>query len=100
MQRPQAQESDSDSLQEGASQAGGGFGEDTADAVEFGWEDKRPLSGRRLKAAKDKQKKAKSGSFGKALDFLPSYQFPKYSLELPATDGTAKMTKYTCITHE
>lgn len=33
-------------------------------AVDFGWEDKRPLTGRRLKAAKDKQKKMKAGSFG------------------------------------
>lgn len=43
---------------------GQGFPTEADVAVDFGWEDKRPLTGR-LKAAKDKQKKTKAGSFGK-----------------------------------
>ncbi len=44
-----------------------GFPTEADTAVEFGWEDARPLTGRRLKAAKDKQKRTKAGSFGKLL---------------------------------
>ncbi|DBB09399.1 TPA: hypothetical protein ACH3X3_007972 [Trebouxia sp. C0006] len=40
-----------------------GFPTEADTAVEFGWEDARPLTGRRLKAAKDKQKRTKAGSF-------------------------------------
>lgn len=61
----QADDSDLELGEEDAHELGGDFPTENAAAVEFGWEDKRPLAGRRLKAAKDKQKKAKSGSFGK-----------------------------------
>lgn len=60
----QADDSDVEVGEEDAHELGGDFPTADAPAVEFGWEDKRPLTGRRLKAAKDKQKKAKSGSFG------------------------------------
>ncbi|KAL3143989.1 hypothetical protein ABBQ32_003797 [Trebouxia sp. C0010 RCD-2024] len=58
-----ADDSDVEVGEEDGHELGGQFPADDAVAVEFGWEDKRPLTGRRLKAAKDKQKKAKSGSF-------------------------------------
>lgn len=64
MQHSQVEESDVEPGEEDASENGEDFPADREAAVEFGWEDKRPLTGRRLKAAKDKQKKAKSGSFG------------------------------------
>ena len=64
MQQSRVDESDVEAGEEDALEAGEDSLEDSAAAVEFGWEDKRPLTGRRLKAAKDKQKKAKSGSFG------------------------------------
>ena len=60
----QGAESDVEAEEEDVLDQGGEFPAEDAAAVEFGWEDKRPLAGRRLKAAKDKQKKAKSGSFG------------------------------------
>ncbi len=64
MQRSQVDESEVESGEEDTLEAAQDFPVDNDAAVEFGWEDKRPLTGRRLKAAKDKQKKAKSGSFG------------------------------------
>lgn len=60
----QADDSDAE-VGEDIHELGGEFPTENAAAVDFGWEDKRPLAGRRLKAAKDKQKKAKSGSFGR-----------------------------------
>lgn len=60
----QVDESDVEVGDEDIAELGADFPTEDAAAVEFGWEDKRPLTGRRLKAAKDKQKKAKSGSFG------------------------------------
>ena len=63
---PPMQADDSDAeVGEDIHELGGEFPTENAAAVDFGWEDKRPLAGRRLKAAKDKQKKAKSGSFGR-----------------------------------
>ena len=67
MQPAQAEESDVELLAEDALETTQDTTNGSAAAVDFGWEDKRPLTGRRLKAAKDKQKKAKSGSFGKTL---------------------------------
>jgi len=67
MQHSQVEESDVEPGEEDASENGEDFPADREAAVEFGWEDKRPLTGRRLKAAKDKQKKAKSGSFGERI---------------------------------
>ncbi len=67
MQHSQVEGSDVEPGEEDASESGEDFPADLEAAVEFGWEDKRPLTGRRLKAAKDKQKKAKSGSFGERI---------------------------------
>lgn len=64
MQRSQVEDSDAEPGEEDALEHEEELHADSKAAVEFGWEDKRPLTGRRLKAAKDKQKKAKSGSFG------------------------------------
>ena len=64
----QVDDSDVEVGEEDTAELGADFPAEDAAAVDFGWEDKRPLAGRRLKAAKDKQKKAKSGSFG----MLPS----------------------------
>ena len=64
VQPMQADDSDVE-IGEDSHALGQDFPTESAAAVEFGWEDKRPLAGRRLKAAKDKQKKAKSGSFGR-----------------------------------
>lgn len=37
---------------------------DAQEVVDFGWEPDQPLEGRRAKAAKDKKRKLKPGSFG------------------------------------
>ena len=70
MQRAQVEESDAEPGEEDALEHQEELHADSKAAVEFGWEDKRPLTGRRLKAAKDKQKKAKSGSFGQPASLL------------------------------
>ena len=62
--QPMADDSDVE-VGEDSHELEGDFPTENAAAVEFGWDDRRPLAGRRLKAAKDKQKKAKSGSFGR-----------------------------------
>lgn len=59
--------SDTDAGEHEASDAERDFPAANGAAVDFGWEDKRPLTGRRLKAAKDKQKKLKAGSFGETV---------------------------------
>lgn len=64
MKRSREDESDTDVGAGQMSDAEQDFPTDAGAAVDFGWEDKRPLTGRRLKAAKDKQKKMKAGSFG------------------------------------
>jgi hypothetical protein len=38
--------------------------EQSQQVVDFGWEPDKPLDGRRAKAAKDKKRKMKPGSFG------------------------------------
>lgn len=70
----QADDSDVEVGEEDARELEGEFPTANAAAVAFGWEDKRPLTGRRLKAAKDKQKKAKSGSFGEFMKLLAQHQ--------------------------
>lgn len=37
---------------------------ESSGAVEFGWEDDRPLSGRRKKKERELKKKSKPGTFG------------------------------------
>ena len=61
----QEENSDTDLGEHEASDAEEDFPAASGAAVDFGWDDKRPLTGRRLKTAKDKQKKLKAGSFGK-----------------------------------
>ena len=48
--------------------------------VDFGWEPEQPLEGRRAKAAKDKKRKLKPGSFGASPTETMCLQWPALGL--------------------
>lgn len=98
MKRSRERNSDTDAGDTDVSDGEQVFPSGDGAAVDFGWEDRRPLTGRRLKVAKDKQKKMKAGSFGTSSMFKVASDTPQFYCN-PVTH-TALTSVCTCILPE